>query len=72
MDKKERKDYMRVILKIPIPEIALIELFWPLTEYEWQRIEDILKAYRSLSENALILDDDKEILSQEIMKSTIE
>lgn len=64
---------MRVILKIPIPEIAFIELFWPLTEDEWQRMEDILKAYHLLSKDTVMPDDylAREILSQEIMKSTM-
>jgi hypothetical protein len=40
---------MRIVLKIVIPLVASIELYWPPTEDEWQRMEDILKAYRSLS-----------------------
>lgn len=41
---------MRHILKIPIPPIATIELLWPLSKTEWQRIQDILDAYHSLLE----------------------
>ena len=64
-------DEVMKTITIVIPKLAQIELCWPLTNEKWERIDNILRAYRSLSEDTL-MPDDREILSQEIMKSTMD